>query len=153
MMNTLRKMGRRWARKKQGLFDSQVSTRKRCSGVEVSAEMGDDSSSQNHIELVKKCVLLQVEKRNEAKNRDMIVMDALDQGDLVNLPALLVQHVALAAEGAHSLPYGFWLIKVFTHFEIPPSVGKKGGEKEMIGKTALAECFNNISKLGSTMGG
>ncbi|WMV25204.1 hypothetical protein MTR67_018589 [Solanum verrucosum] len=41
----------------------------------------------------------------------MIVMDALDQGDLVNLPALLVQHVALAAEGAHSLPYGFWLIK------------------------------------------
>ncbi|KAH0742892.1 hypothetical protein KY290_030885 [Solanum tuberosum] len=91
-------------------------------------------------ELVNKCILPRCERRNEANCLDMLVMDVIDQGMLVNLPSLMVKHMTRAAEGSHALPYGFWLTRVFTHFKVPLNVGKRGGKKDMISRSTLAEC-------------
>ncbi|XP_055822533.1 uncharacterized protein LOC129891260 [Solanum dulcamara] len=100
-------------------------------------------------ELVNKCILPRCERRNEANCLDMIVMDAIDRGMLVNLPSLMVKHMTRAAEGSHALPYGFWLTRVFTHFEVPLNVGKRGGKKDMISRSTLAECDLLPKALGS----
>lgn len=91
-------------------------------------------------ELVNKCILPRYERRNEANCLDMLVMDVIDQGMLVNLPSLMVKHMTRAAEGSHALPYGFWLTRVFTHFKVPLNVGKRRGKKDMISRSTLAEC-------------
>ncbi|TMX03623.1 hypothetical protein EJD97_015328 [Solanum chilense] len=43
-------------------------------------------------------------------------------------------------EGSHALPYGIWLTRVFTHFKVPLNIGKRGGKKDMINRSTLAEC-------------
>ncbi|XP_015082021.1 uncharacterized protein LOC107025797 [Solanum pennellii] len=91
-------------------------------------------------ELVNKCLLPRCKRMNEANCLDMLVMDVIDQGMLVNLPSLMVKHMTRAAEGSHALPYGFWLTRVFTHFKVPLNIGKRGGKKDMINRSTLAEC-------------
>ncbi|KAK6783974.1 hypothetical protein RDI58_017428 [Solanum bulbocastanum] len=100
-------------------------------------------------ELVNKCILPRCERRNEANCLDMLVMDVIDQGMLVNLPSLMMKHMTRAAEGSLALPYGFWLTRVFIHFKVPLNVGKMGGKKDMISRSTLVECDLVPKALGS----
>ncbi|WMV36916.1 hypothetical protein MTR67_030301 [Solanum verrucosum] len=63
------------------------------------------------------------------------------KGEMTPAHKLLFElHMTRAAEGSHALPYGFWLTRVFTHFKVPLNVGKRGGKKDMISRSTLAEC-------------
>ena len=49
---------------------------------------------------------------------DQCLTDLMDRGEQVNLPALIIKHIACIANTtrAHDLCYGFLLTRVFEHF-------------------------------------
>jgi len=81
---------------------------------------------------------------------DLCYTDLLDQGEQINLPAIMISHIARIANTSrdHDMGYGFLLISVFEHFGIP--LQKKVGLQvtDEIGSTLLG-CGFKITKGGS----
>lgn len=49
-------------------------------------------------------------------------MEALDSHEHVNLPELMIKHMTRVINpdrGAHGLPYGYFLSRIFAYFEVP----------------------------------
>ncbi|XP_060198413.1 uncharacterized protein LOC132627220 [Lycium barbarum] len=94
-------------------------------------------------ELVKKVLLPHDERRSMAAIPDLYLIEALANFTPVSLPALMIEHmkkVVTVKEGRHGLAYGFFLTKVFEHFEI--KVGKVivGTRKQMFTLGTLEDC-------------
>ena len=51
---------------------------------------------------------------------DQCLIDLMDQGEQINLPAFIINHIMQIATTprAHDLGYGFLLTKVFEHFGV-----------------------------------
>jgi len=56
---------------------------------------------------------------NQTDVIDQYLTDLMDKGEQMNLPALMIKHIARIANTtrAHDLGYGFLLTRVFEHFE------------------------------------
>jgi len=67
------------------------------------------------------------QRRNMADAMDQYLIDLLDREEQINLPALMIRHIARMANTSreHDLGYGFLLTQVFEFFEIelPQKVG------------------------------
>jgi len=52
---------------------------------------------------------------------DMCYTDLLDQGEQINLPAIMISHIVRIANTSkdHDMGYGFLLTSVFKHLGIP----------------------------------
>lgn len=91
-------------------------------------------------EFVNKCVVPISKRRNEVTTLDLAVVEVLDTNMLLNLPSLMIMHMARIANPSkrnHALPYGFFLTQVFAHFKVPLGEGKKGTKNEIFDKSTL----------------
>lgn len=82
----------------------------------------------------------------------MVVIEVLDKNRLLNLPSLMIKHMAKAVnpyKGTHALPYGFLLSLVFAHYKFYLEEGKKRTRKDMFGRKILEECDCLPKNLGS----
>lgn len=69
-------------------------------------------------------------------------MNSLDMDEHINLPALIIKHMARIIDPApspHGLAYGFLLFSVFEALRVPSIEGKKA-KKDIIDKNTLVEC-------------
>ena len=58
--------------------------------------------------------------RKQANTKDQCLTDLMDKGKQINLPALMIKHIARIANTtrAHDLGYEFLLTRVFKHFGV-----------------------------------
>jgi len=79
---------------------------------------------------------------------DQCLIDLLDREEQINLPALMIRHIARMANTSkeHDLGYGFLLTQVFEFFEIglPQKVGTQVFDE--IGSTTLMGCGFRVVK-------
>lgn len=94
-------------------------------------------------EFVNKCLLSRSERRHETSYLDLAVMEVMDQNRPINLPLLMIKHVARSVDKEKytpTLPSRFLLTRVFEHFEVPLRGPKKGAKKYMFDEETLKEC-------------
>ena len=67
-----------------------------------------------------KNVILQGQGRNLVHAMDQCFIDLMDRGEQLNLPAIMIHHIASIANTTreHDLGYGFLLTLVFEHFGV-----------------------------------
>jgi len=58
--------------------------------------------------------------RNQADAMDQCLTDVMDRGEQINLPAIMIKHIACIANTTreHDLGHGFLLTRVFKHFGV-----------------------------------
>ena len=60
-----------------------------------------------------------------------------------DLPGLMLEHIyktVIERKGVHGMGYGYFLMEVFKHFQIPLSVERVGMVKQTISESTLVEC-------------
>jgi len=64
-----------------------------------------------------KNIITRGQGRNQADAMDQCFTDLMDRGEQINLPAIMIEHIARIANTtrAHDLGYGFLLTWVFEH--------------------------------------
>jgi len=69
-----------------------------------------------------KNIIPRAQGRNQADVMDQCLIDLIDKGEQINLPAFMINHIIRIATTprAHDLGYGFLLTKVFEHFGVEP---------------------------------
>lgn len=75
-------------------------------------------------------------------------MNSLDTEEHINLPALIIKHMARIIDptpSPHGLAYGFLLFSVFEALRVPQVEGKKA-KKNIIDKNTLVECDCLVTK-------
>ncbi|GAB2281188.1 hypothetical protein Dimus_015792 [Dionaea muscipula] len=78
--------------------------------------------------IVMKNVVPRFRKRDTTSFMDLIYMDHLLTRRLVNLPRVMLRHMAyVISVPSHELPYGDWLIRVFKAYHVP--LDDKQGEE------------------------
>jgi len=86
--------------------------------------------------------------RNMADALDQCLIDLLDREEQINLPAIMIRHIARMANPSkeHDLGYGFLLTLVFEFFKIP--LPQKVGAQvfDEIGSTTLTSCGFQVVK-------
>jgi len=67
-----------------------------------------------------KNIIPRAQGRNQADSMDQCLIDLMDKGEQINLPAFMINHIMRIATTtqAHDLGYGFLLTKVFEHFGV-----------------------------------
>lgn len=93
-----------------------------------------------------------LEMRHEATYLDLAVMEVLDQNSPINLPSLIIKHMAMAVDqekGIHALPYEFLLTRVCGHFKVPLRGPKNGTKKDMFDEETLKK-FDCIARSSGT---
>lgn len=84
-------------------------------------------------EFVNKCLFPHTEHRHEATYRYLGLMESLDTNQRVNLPELMIKHMARVVDperSAHGLSYGFLLTQLFEAHQVL-FVGKVVSKKEL----------------------
>ena len=80
--------------------------------------------------------------RNLADAMDQCLMDLMDKEEQINLPAIMIRHIARIANTSteHDLGYGFFLTSVFEHFGV--TLQKRVGAQfiDEIGSNTLMGC-------------
>ena len=83
--------------------------------------------------------------RNQADVMDQCFIDLMDRGEQINLPAIMIQHIACITNTTreHDLGYGFLLTLVFEHFgaELQKKVGMQVIDE--VGSSTLLGCGFN----------
>jgi len=89
--------------------------------------------------------------RNVADPMDIFYTNLLDQREQINLPAIMISHVARITNTFkdHDMGYGFLLTFVFEHLGIPlqKQVGLQVNDE--IGRSTLVGCGLKVTKGGS----
>ena len=101
------------------------------------------SEYQLVFEFINKVLLPRTEKRTLATAAHYFVMEMLCSFEALNLPGLMLEHIyktVIERKGVHGMGYGYFLMEVFKHFQIPLSVGKVGTVKQTISESTLVEC-------------
>ena len=95
-----------------------------------------------------KNVVPQDQGRNLADLMHMCFIDLLDCGEKINLPAIMISHIARIANTSkgHDVGYGFLLTSVFEELVIPlqKSVGFQISDE--IGSSTLIGCGFKVTK-------
>ena len=91
--------------------------------------------------------------RNLVDPMDMCYADLLDQGEQINLPAIMISHIARIANTSksHDIGYGFLLTSIFETLGIP--LQKRVGFQvtDEIGSTTLFGCGFTVKKSDGTV--
>ncbi|KAH0644978.1 hypothetical protein KY284_032862 [Solanum tuberosum] len=94
-------------------------------------------------EFVNKVILPRSEKRIVSSAADLFFMEALCKVYLLNLPALMLEHMHKAVikqNGKHVMRYGYFISKVFKRLEVPLGAGTMGTMKQSFSLNTLVEC-------------
>jgi len=69
---------------------------------------------------IMKNVIPREQGQNQADAMDQCFTDLMDQGEQINLPAIMIKHIARIANTTreHDLGYGFLLTRVFENFRV-----------------------------------
>jgi len=80
--------------------------------------------------------------RNQADAMDQALIDLMDRGEQINLPAFMINHIMRIATTtrAHDLGYGFLLTKVFEHFGVELRKKTDAGAVDEIGSSTISAC-------------
>ena len=97
-----------------------------------------------------KNVIPRAQGRNQADAMDQCLIDLIDRGEQINLPAFMISRIMRIATTtqAHDLGYGFLLTRVFEHFgvELPKRVDAQAIDE--IGSSTIMGCGYNLIKEG-----
>ena len=80
--------------------------------------------------------------RNQTDAMDQCLTDLMDRGEQINLPALMVKHIARIANTtrAHDLGYGFLLTRVFEHYGVELQKKVDGQVIDKVGSSTIMGC-------------
>lgn len=79
-------------------------------------------------------------RRNEDTVLDLAVIEVLDKTMLLNLPIIMIKHLAWAttlSKGKHVMSYWLLLTQVFVYLKVPVGEGRKGTKKDMFDRVIL----------------
>ncbi|KAK4375250.1 hypothetical protein RND71_005927 [Anisodus tanguticus] len=88
-----------------------------------------------------------VERRCIASIVDLVLLEALAIFCSISFPALIIEHtikVVNAREGKHNISYGFFLTKVFEHFNVLTGKATVGTRKQIFTMNTLEESKNAL---------
>lgn len=74
-------------------------------------------------------VLSRSEKRTIYSGEDLLMMEAFNNFEAINLLAIILDHMnktVMVKDSKHGIGYGLLFTKVFTYFGVPIGVGVKG---------------------------
>lgn len=100
------------------------------------------SEFQLVFEFVNKDIFLKSEMRTIASVVDMYVIEYLSKFELIGLPSLLIEHmhkIVNEKEIRHSMPYGYFLRRVFHHFRVVNKKETPKTVKQMFSMETLIE--------------
>jgi len=91
------------------------------------------------------------QRRNLVDPIDMCYIDLLDQGEQINLPVIMINHIGKIANTTkdHGIRYGFLLTLVFEKFRIPLQKIVGFQVNDEIGNSVLIGCGFTVTKGGS----
>ena len=98
-----------------------------------------------------KNVIPRAQGRNQADAMDQALIDLMDRGEQINLPAFMINHIMRIATTtrAHDLGYGFLLTRVFEHFGVDLRKKADAGAVDEIGGITISSCgFELITEGG-----
>jgi len=90
--------------------------------------------------------------RNQADVMDQCFVDLMDQGEPINLPAIMIRHIGRIATitRGHDLGYGFLLTLVFEHFGVEFQDKVVAQVVDEIGSSTLIGCgFDLVQGTGT----
>ncbi|KAH0737965.1 hypothetical protein KY290_036670 [Solanum tuberosum] len=102
-------------------------------------------------EFVNKVLRPRTEKRTAASATDPFIMESICKFEPIDLPALMMEYMyksVIEHKGKHVMGYGYFLTKVFHHFNIPVGTDKIGTAKQDFTLTTLVECECIEGKVG-----
>ena len=85
---------------------------------------------------------------------DQCLTDLMDQGEQINLPAFMVNHIVRIATTprAHDLGYGFLLTRAFEHFRVELKKKVDAQVINEIGSSTIMSCDFALIKAGDRSG-
>jgi len=88
---------------------------------------------------------------NLADPIDMCFTNLLDRGEKINLPAIIISHIARIANTSknHDMGYGFLLTSLFGELGIPLQKGAGFQVSDEIGNNTLIRCGFKVTKGSS----
>jgi len=89
--------------------------------------------------------------RNQADAMDQCLTDLIDQGDQINLLALMIKHIPRISNTtrAHDLGYGFLLTRVFEHFRVELQRKVDAQVIDEVGSSRLMGCGFDLVQEGN----
>jgi len=89
--------------------------------------------------------------RNQADAMDQCLIDLLDRGEQINLPTIMINHIARIATTprAQDLGYGFLLTRVFEHFGVELTKKVDAQMIDEIGSNTIMCCGFALIKAGN----
>ena len=101
------------------------------------------SEYQLVFEFVNKIILPRTEKKTSTTSADLFIMESLGKLESLDLPGLMLEHMyktVIERIGKHDMGYGYFLTKVFKHFNILLGVGKVSTMNQFFSESTLVEC-------------
>ena len=97
-----------------------------------------------------KNVIPRAQGRNQADAMDQCLIDLMDKGQQINLPAFMINHIMRIATTtrAHDLGYGFLLTKVFEHFGVELKKRVEAQAIDEVGSSTLMGYGYTLIQLG-----
>jgi len=88
--------------------------------------------------------------RNQADAMDQCLIDLVDQGEQINLPAFMINHIAriVKTPRAHDLGYGFLITRVFEHFGVELKKKVDAQVIDEISSSTIMDCGFALIKAG-----
>jgi len=99
--------------------------------------------------LIKK-IIPRGQGRNQAEAMDQCLTDLMDKSEQINLPALMIKHIARITNTtqAHDLGYGFLLTRVFEHFEVELQRKVDAQVIDEVGSSTIMGCGFDLIQEG-----
>jgi len=97
-----------------------------------------------------KNIIPRAQGRTQADSMDQYLIDLMDKGEQINLPAFMINHIMRIATitRAHDLGYGFLLTKVFEHFGVELRKKVDAQVIDEISSSTLMGCGYKLIKAG-----
>jgi len=97
-----------------------------------------------------KNVMPRAQGRNQADAMDQCLIDLMDRGEQINLPAFMISHIMRIATTtrAHDLGYGFLLTRVFEHFGVELRKRVDAQTIDEIGSSTIMGCGYDLITEG-----
>ena len=95
------------------------------------------------LKIINKVLFPCFEKRIVPSTYDLFIKDSLCKFDHLDLPSLMMEHMykeVVEQKGKHGMGYGYFLTKVFHHFNISMGAGTIGNAKQSFTLNTLVEC-------------
>jgi len=88
---------------------------------------------------------------NQVDAMDQCLTDLMDRGEQINLPTLMIKHIARIANTtrSHDLGYGFLLTRVFEHFGIELQKKVDAQVIDEVGSSTIMGCGFDLIREGN----